>query len=186
MKIPNIVNAFTAAAVIACVFATAPRARAAGESALAAASRRIERAYYRGDAGALTKLKAVLEARRSQPSQPRKYVDYYLGYADYALGQLYAQSDEDKADGYIEQAATALENAIQADADFAEAHALLAAAYGIEIELHPFHGMWLGASIGEHMDRAARLAPHNPRVTLIRAISDYYTRPRSAATSSAP
>lgn len=137
-----------------------------------AASTAIERAMQRDDESGLLSLRDSLAAA-SQSGHADKYAYYYLGLADYELAQL--EQDEAKASDYIDAAEDALQTALKQDADFAEAEALLGSSYGVEIGLHPFKGMWLGAKVGSHLTHAAKLAPGDPRVSLLQGISDYET-----------
>jgi tetratricopeptide (TPR) repeat protein len=160
------------AAIVLAVSSSFTRADQA--PALANASSRIEQAYYRADISALVEIAGTLAAGQGDGSQTAKYVDYYIGYANYALANLLIGRDNGKAGDCLDKAEPALQRAIAADPGFAEAHALLAAVYGLEIALHPWKGMWLGRRIGKLMDRAEALAPHNPRITLLRAGNDYH------------
>ena len=138
-------------------------------------SQRIELSGYRADTDDLQAMDASLQDEIKSPAQPDKYLYYYLGYTEYSLGYAYAHTDTDKATDHVEAAQTALLQAVKIDPGFAEAEALLSSCYGIEIGLHPFRGMFLGAKTGKHMARAAQLAPDDPRVILLQAISDFQT-----------
>jgi tetratricopeptide (TPR) repeat protein len=166
-------NRLMGIAVAVAIIGASPLAVRAGQvPPLQTASTRIERAYHHGDTAALADIVRQLQAQRGRHA---KYADYYLGYAYYALVQLEIGRDDDKADADVDKAEAALKAALKASPGFAEARALLAATYGLEIGLHPFHGVWLGSRIGKQMDRAQVLSVHNPRITLIRGISDYFT-----------
>jgi len=135
-------------------------------------SETIERALQRGDEAALLKVRAGLEAG-IKTGHPDKYGYYYLGLSDYELAIL--DEDEGKVSDYIDAAEDALQAALKLDPAFAEAEALLGSSYGVEIGLHPIKGMFLGSQVTSHLDHAARLAPGNPRVSLLQGISDYET-----------
>lgn len=137
-------------------------------------SQRIERASYREDAQELETVCASLEGATAKP-QSDKYLYYYLGYADYSLANQYAANDLSKATDRIESAEDALKAALKLDPDFAEAEALLGASYGEEIGFHPYKGMFLGPKSAEHMKHAVQLAPQDPRVMLLNAVSDFNT-----------
>lgn len=135
-------------------------------------SEAIERASQRGDAAALLKLRANLEAG-IKAGHPDKYSHYYLGLADYELAVT--EEDAGKASDYIAAAEDALQAALKLDPASAEAEALLGSSYGVDIGLHPMKGMFLGSQNTSHLARAAQLAPGDPRVVLQQGISDYQT-----------
>jgi tetratricopeptide (TPR) repeat protein len=141
---------------------------------LAAIGQRIESADHRADSA---DLQAVCELLQAAPegAAPDKYLHYYRGYADYVSAYLLSRDDSDRATDLVQEAESELQEALKLDPDFAEAEALLGASYGLEIGLHPFRGMWLGSKAGSHTERALQLAPADPRVLLLRAISDYFT-----------
>lgn len=136
--------------------------------------RQIEAADFAGDVQALARLQAQLTDAVKQPT-PGKYTYYYLGYADHALAEVYADTESSKATDCLHDAEDALKQAITLDPNFAEAYALLGSSYGLEIGLHPFKGMWLGGKSNGLLAKALQLAPDNPRVLMQRAISDYST-----------
>lgn len=182
-RLENPVKSFMQLGLIAMLVALVVPAHAASGAAgdaglLASASRRIEQAFLQGDTAALARIADGLEKTRGHAGANAKYVDYYAGYASYALAWLYSGHDENKADDCVDAAKEALQRALDADGGFAEAHALLASSYGLEIGMHPLSGMWLGRRAGEHMDEAVRLQPHNPRVILQRAINHWYAPAR--------
>ncbi|MGH8146157.1 MAG: hypothetical protein ACREPY_07470 [Rhodanobacteraceae bacterium] len=171
-------NKLVCVASVLAVGLLAGMAQASEAVKLASASKLIERASYQAGASATPALAKIVQALTTQSGAQGnavKYVDYYLGYANHALAEDYIGQDDHKAGDYLDKAEAALQRAIHADPDFAEAHALLASVYGLEIGMHPIKGMWLGSRLGKQMRRAGALAPRNPRVTLIRAISDAYT-----------
>ncbi len=137
-------------------------------------SQRIEQDGYHADIQDLETVRTLLETQAKQP-QPDKYLYYYLGYVDYALAYQYSSTDSGKATTCVEAAEGALTEALKADPDSAEAEALLGTSYGLEIAVHPMKGMWLGPKAHEHIDRAVHLAPSDPRVLLLNAISDFNT-----------
>lgn len=146
-------------------------ARAEGAS-LKDMSGSIEHAMQRGDEGALLKLRDSLGAA-VKAGHADKYAYYYLGLSDYELALL--EDDDGKATDDINAAEDALQSALKLDSNFAEAEALLGSSYGVEIGLSPMKGMFLSSRVTSHLDHAAKLAPGNPRVSLLQGISDYET-----------
>jgi tetratricopeptide (TPR) repeat protein len=141
---------------------------------LGAIGQRIESAGHRADSA---DLQAVRESLQAAPegAAPDKYLHYYRGYADYVSASLLSRDDSSRATDLAQEAQSELQEALKLDPDFAEAEALLGASYGLEIGLHPLRGMWLGSKAGRHTERALQLAPTDPRVLLLRAVSDYFT-----------
>lgn len=138
-------------------------------------SLRIEQAGYRDDVQDLESVRITLETATAQP-QSDKYLYYYLGYVDYTLaGQYFAVDNSSKATDRVEAAEDALKGALKLDPTFAEAEALLGASYGEEIGIHPYKGMFLGSKSSAHMKRAVGLAPQDPRVLFLNAVSDFNT-----------
>lgn len=146
----------------------------AGPLDLAAVGHQIESADYAADSSALSKVQQSLLAATKQPNTD-KYAYYYLGYADYSLADVYADTDPSKATDCLHDADDALDQAIKLDPAFAEAYALLGSSYGFEIGLHPYKGMWLGSKSDKLMAKAMRLAPDDPRVLMLQGLSDFTT-----------
>lgn len=108
--------------------------------------------------------------------QREALVRYYLGYCDYRLAIYYRQkSDLKMTNKHLEQAVLQLEAANKLNNKFAEALALLASCYGQQIGMAPMLGMTLGPKSAQLMQTAVQLAPENPRVAMLEAISAYYT-----------
>lgn len=113
-------------------------------------------------------------AQRSQGTQ-KAWAHYYAAYANYRLGSTVFQQNERRAQDQFEQAARQLKTALEMQSNLAEAHALLASVYGQLLQHVPERGSELGPKSARHMERALNLAPENPRVLLLKAISEFYT-----------
>jgi len=106
---------------------------------------------------------------------------YYLGYCNHQLNIYYrynpnsTKADKKTADKLVEAGIQHLEKAIQLDKNFAEAYALVASLYGEKIGSNPLLGMSLGPKSGVFMEKAIKLAPENPRVVYLDAISKNFT-----------
>lgn len=98
---------------------------------------------------------------------------YYVGLADYRL--INRVDDEDRTEQFMDDAQTHLERAVELRPEWAEAHALLSAIYGRKAGQGMISGMRYGPKAGNAMQRAKELAPDNPRVILVDAISLYNT-----------
>ena len=101
--------------------------------------------------------------------------NYYLGYVAYRRAVVLQQVDKDRAVAYLDTAVSRLEEAISGDNTFAEAYALLSSCYGLKISFSPIKGIILGPQSSAALKKAKKLAPMNPRVALVSAISIYNT-----------
>ena len=105
---------------------------------------------------------------------------YYAALADWRLAQLAAQSPRAAARGasatqLARRCVSELDATLEAAADFAEGLALRAAC--LATEAHSAHSAHTARSARREIGRAVNLAPHNPRVLLIDAMSDYQLAP---------
>ena len=75
--------------------------------------------------------------------------------------------------GYVDYAIEHFESAIALDSTFAEGWLLLSASYAQKITVKPLNAVGLGRRFSRAMNRAEELEPDNPRVVLLRAITDY-------------
>ncbi len=74
---------------------------------------------------------------------------------------------------YVNYAIDHLEAATDQDEFFAEGWLMLSAVYGQKMTVRPLQAVSLGRKFNRAMSRARELAPDNPRVVLLRAITDY-------------
>ncbi len=112
-------------------------------------------------------LKALGELTQQSQGYTKAYGAYRQAVAAGVMGQKALQISA------AAEAASILESSeFAADA---EAKALLAAVYGVQIGANPELGASLGAKIATLMQQAATLAPNNPRVALIAGINAFYT-----------
>ena len=75
--------------------------------------------------------------------------------------------------GYVNYAIEHFEAAVAIDSSFAEGWLLLSASYAQKITVKPLSAVGLGRRFNRAMNRAEELEPDNPRVVLLRAITDY-------------
>jgi tetratricopeptide (TPR) repeat protein len=133
--------------------------------------------------GSNTASKEKFEQARSILSQfisqgdHQELAEYYLGYIDYQMAVAVYRMDKEKAPASLDSAVMHLEKAIQINDNNAEAHALLASCYGMQIAFSPMSGIWLGPKSGSEMGKASELSKENPRVALLGAIGTYNTPP---------
>lgn len=103
-------------------------------------------------------------------------VRYYIGLVDYRLVSYYfSKQDKEKSKQYIEDGIDQLQQCIESNEGFAEAHSLLSSLYGNKIAISPFSAMILGPKSGKEMGKAMELEPKNPRNHLIAGLSAYFT-----------
>lgn len=74
---------------------------------------------------------------------------------------------------YVNYAIDHLEAATDRDESFAEGWLMLSAAYGQKMQARPLRAVTLARKFNRAMSRAQELAPDNPRVVLLKAITDY-------------
>lgn len=122
---------------------------------------RIEQAVMASDVDALRQHRDRLADGGSR---------YTLAYVDWRLWRLVSEQERKTV---AEEAERVLGSLLAERPDDAEALALLGSVYGMQIT-GMFSGMKLGPKASEAHDRAAELAPENPRVALQRGISASY------------
>jgi len=130
---------------------------------------RIQYGYYTEDAVALRNLADAAAAGESHD----RLRGYYAGLLAWRQALLAVQGSAVAPGASVAQLAqrcvSALDEALVVDADFAEALALRAACLEAGGTLTPF----AGHRARHDLDRALRLAAHDPRVLLLDAMSDY-------------
>jgi tetratricopeptide (TPR) repeat protein len=129
------------------------------------------------DAGTVDKLRqaASLFKRAANGDSHTALAHYYAGFAHKRIVEIAGQDDEELALKHLDTSIDHLEKAVEADDEFAEAHALLASVYGQKLGHKPQLGMVLGPKTSKTMERAKKLAPDNPRVVMMQATSDLFT-----------
>ena len=132
---------------------------------------RIEYAYFTADANALRNLVGATQNSLAKGSGGA-LAHYQRGQVQYRLGQVLEAQNDAKAPEAFSACVDALGKAIDADKQFAEAYALQAACYASLAELKAWKVVDVPLA-GSRLDRALKLAPKNPRVALVDALSDY-------------
>lgn len=130
----------------------------------------LARAYAANDAAAFERViqKLSAETTADAPFQTAK--------AEYAAYAAYQFAHGEKAvKTLMDGAQKRLETYLKAQPDHAEAHALLAGIYGIQIGMSPMKGMTLGSKSSRHLERALELAPDNAFVNYLKGSNLYYT-----------
>ena len=128
---------------------------------------RIEYGYYTEDARELARLAPTLAATESHD----KLHDYYSGLL--AWRQALLANPAGAGAQFAARCVSSLDAALAAQSDFAEALALQAACRIAPAELGGGYAPLAVLRARREMDQARRLAPDNPRVLLLDAMSDY-------------
>ncbi|MGH8232211.1 MAG: hypothetical protein ACRESY_10355, partial [Steroidobacteraceae bacterium] len=156
---------------------TASRA-GADEAAWRDFESRIQYGYYTEDVRALHNLVDAIAADESQD----KLHGYYAALTEYRLAQLAAQGAGgagESAAQLAQRCVAGTDAALAVQADFAEALALRAACLAAPLAGGGLHTPFAGHRARKDLDRALQLAPRNPRVLLVDAMSDYQLPPSS-------
>ena len=159
------------ALALAAALLGAPAARAdTAPSPLATAMRVLDDAFAHG------KLDEILAARAAfgalvadAPGSPAN--QYGLALADWRAVPLMDSTRAVQARKLCKEGIAACDRALAAEPSFADALALRAGLQGIALAFAPGAAMSLGAEIVEQNARARGMAPANPRVQLLAAIS---------------
>ncbi len=137
---------------------------------------RIQTATWHGDVAALSALGKELNTA-AESNDPQAV--YAAAYADYRLaGACRKQMKQcaDAVDTALDRAESRLRTLGESATPYqAEALALLSTIYGLKIARSPIKGMLLGNLAGNAIDRAAKLAPDNPRVLLLKGVAKLNT-----------
>lgn len=122
---------------------------------------------------------AIEQAARSlNHNELAQLVNQTSGYdkalANYRLSIAHSlNANTAMANDALDQAIEQLVKLTTQQADNAENWALLAQAYGYKISLAPMKGAYYGPKSASALSKAYQLAPNNPRVHLVKAVSEY-------------
>ncbi len=104
------------------------------------------------------------------------YPMYYIALCDYRLATYYLTlAQMDKAGPYIKEGQGYLQKAMEINPDFGEMDAFYAYMLGFEIAIAPEKAMSLGLQIYQYFGSAFEKSPENPRVHLLKGVSDLFT-----------
>jgi len=104
------------------------------------------------------------------------YPMYYIALCDYRLATYYLTlAKMDKAGPYIKEGQDYLQKAMETNPDLGELDAFYAYMLGFEIALAPEKAMSLGLQIYQYFGSAFDKSPENPRVHLLKGVSDLFT-----------
>jgi len=141
---------------------------------------RIQYGYYTEDARSLHNVMELLAPAEAADSLR----SYYAGLANYRLALLAAKSDKGQAKDAANACVSRLDQALRERKDFADALALQSACLDEVATLSAWKSPFAASRSGEQIEKARHLAPRNPRVLLLDAVS-LYERPSSTAADKA-
>lgn len=107
--------------------------------------------------------------------EPNGFLLYYMALADYRLA-VFHLSAGNAAEGerFVTEGQQYATKAVDADPSFGESHALYAYLLGLELAFHPDRAMTLGMKSFEWFAKALEIGPDNPRINLLKGISQLY------------
>ncbi|MBS0416814.1 MAG: hypothetical protein JSR66_03810 [Proteobacteria bacterium] len=135
---------------------------------------RIQYGYYTEDARALENVREGLG-----PAEPDSaYRRYYLALINYRLTLLSWTRDKSRAKDAADACVDNLDVAVKLQRDFADALALESACLDLLAGLQAWRAPFAASKSGSLIEKARHLAPQNPRVLLLDAVS-LYERPKA-------
>ena len=139
---------------------------------------RVEAAVLSEDAAALKAARIALLRQLAATTDPARsaLLRYTVAYAGWRLAFAPTISATEKHD-LLDDAETQLKETSKLSPSFAEAPALLSAVYGAKIAQAPDLGMTLGMQASALLAKAVGLGPDNPRVLVMKGMSQYHTPP---------
>ncbi|HEY1305116.1 MAG TPA: hypothetical protein VGF24_16280 [Vicinamibacterales bacterium] len=137
---------------------------------------RLQRAAANDSAADLRALRAHLLRASTKPVTKERdaLIQYAISYLASRMAFIPDVPDKER-DDLLADGVQRLQTILKANPNHAEAHILLAGLYGAQIARSPMKGMTLGGRANEELERAATLAPDNPRVYLQQGISAFNT-----------
>jgi hypothetical protein len=136
---------------------------------------RIQYGYYTEDAPALRSLASVIAADETRD----KLHGYYAALLEWRLAQLAVQGAAGGASAadLAQRCVDAADEALAAQADFADALALRAACQATALSASATFAVFSRHRLQRDLERARQLAPRDPRVLLVDAMNDYQLPP---------
>jgi hypothetical protein len=136
----------------------------------------IERAATEGSVTALKGAREDLLRRASAlpVSDRAPVVQYAVAYTAWRMASLSGIPGNER-DAVLNDGLARLQVVMNAHPSDAEALALLGGLYALQIGRSPLKAIMLGPRVSGTLDRAAELAPNNPRVSLQAGISAFHT-----------
>lgn len=159
----------SAGVLLALMLAAGP-ARPADNAALGAAARQLQSAVNHAKPDELLKARGAFQALLLNDPKSAT-LHYWVALANWRAVPIVANTDKERAKQMCKDGIAAADRAIAIDPKLAEAHAIRAGLLGMTFLFNPSLGPTLGPEIEEGLGRAQALAPENPRVALLAAMS---------------
>ena len=139
-------------------------------------SARLQRAGISDSAADLRALRVDLLRASTKPAgkEADALVQYSIAYLASRMAFLPGVPDKER-DDVLADGVQRLQAMVKAESNHVEAHILLGALIGSQIARSPMKGITLGGRASDLLERAAKLAPNNPRVYLQQGISAFNT-----------
>jgi tetratricopeptide (TPR) repeat protein len=132
---------------------------------------RIQYGFYTEDARAIGDIVASLSGAEGAAGEENALQHYYIGLANYRLATIVAEKDKTRAREAAARCVSRLDEAVRGKSNFAEGMALQSACLRTLGNLTPWKPLAAPKSTGQ-MEKAAKLAPKDPRVLLLQALQD--------------
>ncbi|HEY1892258.1 MAG TPA: hypothetical protein VGG63_17815 [Steroidobacteraceae bacterium] len=133
--------------------------------------RRIESGYFQQDAASLIALAGSLSVTDGAAgASDEEWRNYYSALVAYRLALL-ARTDEVRAWPFTQQCVDRLDRVLVIDTGSAEALALQSACLALQSNLDPWRSPLAAPMSRARLEKALKLAPHNPRVLLLGALA---------------
>jgi tetratricopeptide (TPR) repeat protein len=170
------IRTFVSALAIATMFVGIVTAQQSTPEGWADLSARLQRAATSDSPTELRTLRADLLRASTKPAGREADALAHYGIAYLASRMAFLQGVPNKErDDLLADGVQRLQAVLKANPRDVEAHVLLGALYGSQIARSPIRGMTLGRSANDELERAATLAPDNPRLHLQQGISFFNT-----------
>ncbi len=150
------------------------------ENWLLGISKRLDKAYSLGEIENIAAIRSELLAGEQGEQDggvgapTADLVSYYVAMTHYRQGLVLGPEGADDLQACIDR----LSQLTSQTPDFAEGHILTAACAGALIPMRPEQVMALSKVSGDAFEKGAELAPDNPRLLLINAISSLFSPPQ--------
>ena len=117
------------------------------DSLIVTGKRLVDAGFDAGSVDSLTRAASLFE-RATRGDRHTALAHYYAGFAHKRIAEMAGEDDDSRVLKHLDASINHLEAAVEADDGFAEAHALLASAYGQKIGKKPKLGMVLAVARG--------------------------------------
>ncbi|MCJ7588794.1 MAG: tetratricopeptide repeat protein [Candidatus Aminicenantes bacterium] len=108
-------------------------------------------------------------------SEPNGFLLNYLALVDYRLAAFHLSAgNAAEGERYVSEGQQYATKAVDANPSFGEPYALYAFLLGLELAFHPDRAMTLGMKSSEWFAKALEIGPDNPRINLLKGISQIY------------